>query len=349
MNWNMGDPKLRPFKTKRTKVNYELKIDVPIEEAFSFLNDRLGTIKENTLWCETKVGEILFKIPAMKMHWFVTLYDEEEHKFDAAILSTEPLYGKLESQMIQQDGDSTLVKMALIFTAFNDDGSKYFGNELENRMLQILKQLGTSLKNKHEKPLIIKERLINTSFIPLEMRSSNREIIKGSANDFFHLLGPYEELKWIDGWKFHMVYSESGVNEDDCVFIENLSSFAVLEETSRITYWNTTIWDGENHRFHAALLSPDFTIANYRVKVDRIDDEFSLWTWNFDMLGLNEKGNKNLQEKGRQEKVDMMIKLLGTQLKYYIENQELLKTPTQEKIKILSSLIKTKIRRAHAH
>lgn len=42
--------------------------------------------------------------------------------------------------------------------------------------------------------------------------------IKGEPQEIFPLLCPNRETEWLDGWKYEMIYSESGFAEENCVF-----------------------------------------------------------------------------------------------------------------------------------
>lgn len=42
--------------------------------------------------------------------------------------------------------------------------------------------------------------------------------LEGSRESVFPLLCPVEEFRWIDGWNCELLYSDSGVAEDGCVF-----------------------------------------------------------------------------------------------------------------------------------
>lgn len=47
---------------------------------------------------------------------------------------------------------------------------------------------------------------------------SYRQAINAPAEEVFPLICPVREAEWLDGWDYRMVYSESGIAEEGCVF-----------------------------------------------------------------------------------------------------------------------------------
>ncbi len=43
--------------------------------------------------------------------------------------------------------------------------------------------------------------------------------IDAPSEHIFPLACPVEELRWIPDWEYELVYSQSGVNETDCIFV----------------------------------------------------------------------------------------------------------------------------------
>jgi hypothetical protein len=93
----------------------------------------------------------------------------------------------------------------------------------------------------------------------------HKERIKAQADRCFSLACPVEELKWIDNWEFDMIYSDTGKNENNCIFREDMSGLFVLNMPGLSTYWHTTLYDTENHRFHAILIYGDMATGKFEL------------------------------------------------------------------------------------
>ena len=65
---------------------------------------------------------------------------------------------------------------------------------------------------------------------------THKEVIKAPMENIFPLLCPVEELKWIDNWQYQLVYSDSSVNENNCIFRENMSGLILFDSPITITH-----------------------------------------------------------------------------------------------------------------
>jgi uncharacterized protein YndB with AHSA1/START domain len=72
----------------------------------------------------------------------------------------------------------------------------------------------------------------------------------------FPLLCPVREYEWLDGWACEMIYSESGVAEENCIFRTAFGQSAVwnvdhYEPPRRIAF--TVVWSEQVSRLNIAL------------------------------------------------------------------------------------------------
>ncbi len=58
----------------------------------------------------------------------------------------------------------------------------------------------------------------NTAFRAQRVTRTYRQSIKAPPERVFPLLCPVREAEWLDGWRCHMIYSESGLVEKGAVF-----------------------------------------------------------------------------------------------------------------------------------
>ncbi len=64
-----------------------------------------------------------------------------------------------------------------------------------------------------------KERILGKSdFHPRRIERSYRQTIQADPETVFPLLCPVREAEWLDGWRYEMIYSVSGLAEEGAVF-----------------------------------------------------------------------------------------------------------------------------------
>jgi hypothetical protein len=76
----------------------------------------------------------------------------------------------------------------------------------------------------------------------------------------FPLLCPVRESEWVPGWKYRLIYSESGVAEDGCVF-------TTPNESGPETVWVVTHYDPANLRIAFAWVEPQLVATQLRLSL----------------------------------------------------------------------------------
>jgi len=153
---------------------------------------------------------------------------------------------------------------------------------------------------------------------------THRERIKASAEQLFSLACPVEELKWIDNWQFDMIYSESGKNENNCIFKESMSGLFVLNRPELATCWYTTIYDIDEYRFDALLLYGSMAAGKFEFHLTEEDEGFLTGLWGLTYTSLNQGGN-NIIDESFQDRMLGMLTFLGKSAKHYLETGEILR------------------------
>jgi hypothetical protein len=153
---------------------------------------------------------------------------------------------------------------------------------------------------------------------------THEERIKATPDECFALACPVEELKWIDNWRFDMIYSDSGRNEDNCIFREDMSGTAVLNLPGLSTYWYTTLYDTANHRFHSLLMYGDKAAGKFEFEAGDDGDGYSIGSWRLTYTALNEEGN-DIADDSLKDRMSFMLTFLGRSAKHYLETGEILR------------------------
>jgi len=153
---------------------------------------------------------------------------------------------------------------------------------------------------------------------------THEDTIKATPDECFSLACPVEELKWIDNWQFDMIYSDSGKNEDNCIFREEMSGAAVLNLPGLSAYWCTTLYDHADHRFHSLLIYGDKGVSKFEFKAGDAGDGGSTVTWRLTFTALNEEGN-DIADDSLEQRMSLMLVFLGRSAKHYLETGEMLR------------------------
>ncbi len=152
---------------------------------------------------------------------------------------------------------------------------------------------------------------------------NHEETIKAPAAEIFPLACPVEELKWIDGWRYELVYSESGFNETHCIFTEEFSG-PVLFDAPVKTTWFTTLHDPEKTRVEFVLTAGDKAIIKLDIHLKDAGDGVTIGQWRFTFTTLNEEAERAIDGK-IEEKIMAILTFLGGSIKHYCETGEMLK------------------------
>jgi len=148
--------------------------------------------------------------------------------------------------------------------------------------------------------------------------------IKGGVDDIFALACPVEELKWIDNWQFDMIFSASGKNENNCIFKESMSGLFVLNSPETETYWYTTLYDKQMHRFHALLIYGNKAAGKFEFETKQDADGYSTAHWGLTFTALNEAGNM-MADASLKDRMNGMLNFLSESAKHYLETGKMLR------------------------
>lgn len=142
--------------------------------------------------------------------------------------------------------------------------------------------------------------------------------INAPAEKIFPLACPVEELKWINGWAYSLVYSNSGKNENNCIFTEKMSAQHIMgAEKSEPTYWITTHYDSENHIIHWLLMRSS-TVTKVEVTMKTVNPQETEVTWDMTITAISNEANSSFDETMK-DRMKLMMTFLGHSLKHYCE------------------------------
>lgn len=333
--WNNGNLSLSPAH-KRVSFGRQVIINARQERVF-----RLACLAAGETWPDggSATG------PGCHTRCYPVLLDVKRHRVDAFLVSGSIAAGKVQVDAHDRGDHSSLVSLVLTCTALNEQGNQLLGQGFGQNMDHALQQFAEKLKQRSEQP-----DDVETSAPPLASKqrggiqreragTSHQIVIQGDPDRCFALACPVAELDWIDGWCFDLIYSDSGRNEDNNIFMEPMTGLGILRCPGANTYWYTTLFDTKTRRFHAVLFTPELTIAKFELALDDLGDGQTRMRWNLTYSGLSDKGNMILAEPGFDQRISGMLDLLARSARNYIETGNKYRLPSRRRARVLISVI----------
>lgn len=129
----------------------------------------------------------------------------------------------------------------------------------------------------------------------------------------FPLLCPVREAEWIPGWRYNLVYSESGVAELGCIFTTQDSPVekrndpsdwerhaAIARATAApVTTWMCVDYDPAAFRIAYVWIKPGRVSADLRIQLVRDDKGLTQSHIRYQYTGLTPEGNLELESYDR--------------------------------------------------
>ena len=104
----------------------------------------------------------------------------------------------------------------------------------------------------------------------------------------FPLLCPVREAEWVPGWEYRLIYSQSGVAEDGCVF-------TTPNPDGPETVWMVTDYDPASLRIGFAWVQPGMVATQLRISLSANADGTTRSHIRYVYTGLSEAGNKEVE------------------------------------------------------
>jgi hypothetical protein len=108
-----------------------------------------------------------------------------------------------------------------------------------------------------------------------------------SPDKVFPLLCPVREAEWVPGWQYRLVYSESGVAEEGCVF-------TTPNEYEDETTWIVTEYDPAKFRIAFSWVHPGVMTAQISIALAAKADHPTGARIRYAYTGLSAEGNQKI-------------------------------------------------------
>ena len=151
--------------------------------------------------------------------------------------------------------------------------------------------------------------------------SVSREIM-ASPRKIFPLACPVEELRWIPGWDYQLIYSKSGVNETNCIFNEDKSGLHFFE-TPMTTTWITTTHDPVRYLVIFQIYLGGKAVIRLEIRFRAMGVNVSSVSWHMVFTALDDEANA-MPVETIQARMELMMAFLADLLKHYCETGEIM-------------------------
>lgn len=128
----------------------------------------------------------------------------------------------------------------------------------------------------------------------------------------FPLLCPVREYEWLDGWRCELIYTASGVAEDNCVFRTKFHGNPMV--------WSAVRYEPPRHIEYLAVSSPHI-VMRLSIKLDPVGEK-TLMRWTRTFTTLSDEGDQHLSDWTTE-----LEKHLGEKLEHFLKTGQ--KLPTQ--------------------
>lgn len=375
--WNNGKVDLSAIRAKRVSVESKRTIKAPAADLFRCLTPALlsgwtsEAPKVELMERDTEPGNSGFSwreritwprwfgfpeeggIPHVvrDVIWYTTLLDRDRCRYHALLAVPGFLLSKIEIEM-EEAAVSTSAAFSITTTVVAEMGERPSYEQLERRMGEMLAHLADSIEARAAQRAVAQAEAplppVIECYGGFESRSAlvDEEIFThGDADLCFRMACPVEELRWIDDWRFDLVCSESGYNELHNIFREEITGLVIHRRVGFDTYWYTVIWDTDERRFHAVLLTEDSIIGSWEFSLDDLGGGRLRFHVRMTLTGLNSRGNEIIAEIGFEKRMRACVRHVLASAKHKLENKEILRVSFKQKVEVAASLLRAVVGR----
>ncbi|UCD31039.1 MAG: hypothetical protein JSW04_04530 [Desulfobacterales bacterium] len=144
-----------------------------------------------------------------------------------------------------------------------------------------------------------------------------RQTIHATPEKVFPLLCPVREADWLDGWRYNMIYSVSGLVEEGAVF-------STPHEDEADTIWIVTKYDAKTHEVEFARFTHNQRTCLLQVAVKPKEDNHSYVDVSYTYTGTTQAGNDFI-DNFTQETFLEAVTFWEASMNYFLETGKKLK------------------------
>ena len=158
---------------------------------------------------------------------------------------------------------------------------------------------------------------MDKTFKAKRVTRSFRQTIHAEPAKVHALICPVKEADWLDGWQYDMLYSDTGLNEEGCVFTSR-------SDGEPDTIWLVTKRDDERCRTEFTRVTPESRIARLSIQVRPAGNHQSKVDITYEFTALNEAGNRFITSFSDENFINDM-RFWEASMNHYLETGKTLK------------------------
>ncbi len=360
--WNQGDVTLNDFDMQRERAALTVPVSLPADELFrracgaarpAWMPDGAMQLRRSTsgrdepeaMWREETTGPALLGQPGLAAHWMTTVLDRASRRYQAVIAWPGLALATLDlaADPLEQGAQA---RLELTVTPLSRAGSEACDGGLPARMAALLQRFGEALR--HAPPAPSPAPRLEPVTLAGRVAVAHEEVVTGDLDTCFELACPVAELKWIEDWCFDLVYSDSGVNEPGCVFMEPFTGLAVLRAPRAHNHWYTTHYRRQTGRFEAVWVTEALTMARWQVRMTELEPGQVRINWQLSYGDLGDAGAALMAEPGMERRMADALRFISASLKHFVERGTLYRLSVHRKLRIAAGVVGAAIGR-HLH
>ncbi|MFN8205801.1 MAG: hypothetical protein U0T82_00130 [Bacteroidales bacterium] len=137
-------------------------------------------------------------------------------------------------------------------------------------------------------------------------------LVYASAADIFPLLCPVREYEWIPGWECDMIFSQSGLAEDNCIFATQ------PDDGGGKDVWVISRYEPP-HTLQFVRVNA-LRVIRYNISTISVDAGVSEMLWEQVVTSLSEEGNQWIKSY-TQENFSRLIIRIGELLNHWFQEE----------------------------
>ncbi len=174
-----------------------------------------------------------------------------------------------------------------------------------------------------EEPMETGEEKKKTAAINRRVFITHTVEIHAPAARIFPLLCPVAEYDWISGWDCRIGFTASGVNEEGCIFMEQIMG-PVLVGSPVASTWVTTVHDERNRHIRFVIFVHDQAVVRYDVRLEEQEGSKTRLAMNFEITAVSEEFG-SLDDEEIRGRIMVPVTFISGSLKHYCETGKMLK------------------------
>ena len=127
---------------------------------------------------------------------------------------------------------------------------------------------------------------------PNRKKHSYTQHLNAPPETVFPLLCPVAELKWTPGWMPEMVFSISGVVEQECVFITPPE----MPSEPHNSIWIVSNYDPSNLSLIMYKVAPEYTISKLEISLESESENSTSANVSYEITAIGVAGDRFMEE-----------------------------------------------------